>query len=86
MLDVDALDDRQCRAISDSVHVIARAFPQTYAGGIHLVRVTNDDREKQLWVAAAPREDAVALVLGAAPEGWSAALNMRLGDVGELAI
>jgi hypothetical protein len=52
----------------------------------HLVRVTTDDREKQLWVAAAPREDAVALVLGAAPEGWSAALHMRLGDVRELAI
>jgi hypothetical protein len=51
-----------------------------------LVRATTDDREKQLWVAAAPREDAVALVLGAAPEGWSAALHMRLGDVGELAI
>jgi len=28
LLDVDALDDRQCRAISDSVHVIARAFPR----------------------------------------------------------
>jgi len=28
LLDVDALDDRQCRAISDSVHVIAGAFPR----------------------------------------------------------
>jgi hypothetical protein len=28
LLDVDALDDRQCRAISDRAHVIARAFPR----------------------------------------------------------
>jgi hypothetical protein len=37
------------------------------------------DAGKRLWVAAAPREDAVALVLGAMPEGWSAApLDTRL--------
>ena len=64
-----------------------------------MVRATTDDREKQFWVAAAPREDAVVLVLGAAPEGWSADLldtrlepdevvllkHMRLADVRELA-
>jgi hypothetical protein len=44
---------------------------QTYAGGIHLVLVTTDDRERQLWVAAAPREEAVTLVLDAVPEGWN---------------
>jgi hypothetical protein len=70
---------------------------QTYAGGIHLVLVTADDREKQLWVAAAPREEAVTLVLGAVPEGWAAVLldtrlkpeevallKMTPGDVREL--
>jgi len=70
---------------------------QTYANGLYLVRVTTDDRERQLWVAAASREEAVTLVLDAFPEGWSvtlldtrlkpdevALLKMRPGDVREL--
>jgi len=47
----------------------------TYAGGVHLVEVTTDDREHQLWVAATPREEAVNQVLDAVPEGWAAALS-----------
>ncbi|WP_458196910.1 hypothetical protein [Bradyrhizobium sp. UFLA05-153] len=42
--------------------------------GIHLVRVLTDDRANRLWVAAGSPEEALALVLKAIPEGWSAAL------------
>jgi hypothetical protein len=42
---------------------------------MYLVRVTTDDRAHQLWVAAAASdEQALALVLTAVPEGWTAAL------------
>ena len=41
----------------------------TYAGGIHLIHVTTDDREHQLWVGATLREEAVNSVLDAIPEG-----------------
>ena len=64
---------------------------------VHLVRVTTDDREHQLWVAATPREEAVDRVLDAIPEGWAAALlsnrlkpekleilNLRPGEVLEI--
>jgi hypothetical protein len=64
---------------------------------VQLVRVTTDDREHQLWVAAASREEALDKVLNAVPEGWAAALlpsrlrplevealNLRPGDVREL--
>ena len=64
---------------------------------VHLVRVTTDDREHQLWVAAVPREEAVTKVLNAVPEGWTAALlpnrlkplevealNLKPGEVREL--
>jgi hypothetical protein len=64
---------------------------------VHLVRVTTDDREHQLWVVAAPREEALDKVLNAIPEGWTAALlsnrlkpfevaalNLKPGDVREL--
>jgi hypothetical protein len=74
-----------------------RIMAQTYANGLYLVRVTTDDRERQLWVAAASREEAVTLVLDTFPEGWSATLldtrlkpdevallKMRPGDVREL--
>jgi hypothetical protein len=70
---------------------------EIYAEEIHLVRVTTDDRERQIWVAAASREDAIAFVLNAVPEGWSAALvdaklkpsepallKMKRGDVRKL--
>jgi hypothetical protein len=44
------------------------------AGGVHLVRVTTDDREHLLYAACGSRDDAVTLVLNAIPEGWTAAL------------
>ena len=70
------------------------------ADGIYLVRVTTDDREHQLWVAAATSEsDALNLVLNAVPEGWTASptsnrlkpgeievLNLKLGEVRELSL
>ena len=68
--------------------------------GIYLVRVTTDDREHQLWVAAATSQnEAINLVLRAVPEGWTAAplsnklkpaeietLNMKPGEVRELTL
>lgn len=61
---------------------------------IHLVRVTTDDGEVQIWLAATPREEALDRVLDAIPEGWSvglvqrplsaehiAALNMTVGEI-----
>ena len=42
--------------------------------GIHLVLVTTDDREHQLWAAATSRDEAVNRVLDAVPEGWAAKL------------
>ena len=67
-----------------------------------VIEVTTDDLlrglpKKQLWVAAAPPEQAIALVLAALPEGWTAILtddqlepdeavllNLMQGDVREL--
>jgi hypothetical protein len=64
---------------------------------VHLVRVTTDEREHQLWVAATARDQALDQVLNAVPEGWTAALlpnrlspfevevlNLRPGEVREL--
>src|SRR5262249_32156494 len=62
---------------------------------VRLVRVTTDDREHQLWAAAAAsQEEALTQVLNAVPEGWTAALlsnrlkpaelealNMKPGEV-----
>jgi hypothetical protein len=66
---------------------------------VHLVRVTTDDREHQLWVTAGARDEAVTQVLNAVPEGWTAALlsnrlkpdeigvlNLRPGEVRELTL
>jgi len=56
---------------------------ESFTYGIHLVRVTTDDRVHQLWVAATPREEAVAMVLDAVPEGWTATLldtRLRPGE------
>ncbi len=39
---------------------------------IHFVVVTTDDREQQMWGAAASRHEAVDRVLDAIPEGWTA--------------
>jgi hypothetical protein len=74
-----------------------RTMAQTYVSGMYLARVTTDDGERRLWVAAASREEAVTLVLDSVPEGWSATLldtrlkpdevallKMRPGDVREL--
>ena len=44
------------------------------AAEVQLVRVTTEDREHQLWVAATSREEAITLVLNAVPEGWAAPL------------
>ena len=64
----------------------------------HLVRVTNDDRDRLIWVAATSRAQAVTAGLNAVPEGWSACLlpdklrsieilglNLNPGEVRELA-
>lgn len=65
---------------------------------IHLIRVTTDDREHQLWAAAvASPENALSAVLDAIPEGWTAAsltnrlkpveieaLNLKPGEVREV--
>ena len=75
---------------------------KSLAGSIQLVDVTTDIfvngvAKKQLWAAAIARDLAVALVLGAVPEGWTAALattrltpgeieklKMKSGDVREM--
>jgi len=65
---------------------------------LHLVRVITGDRSYRLYVAAAPREEAVTRVLAVVPEGWSASLldgkvepseakvlGLKQGEVRELA-
>jgi hypothetical protein len=49
-------------------------MPISSTMGVHLVRVTTDDREHRLWVAMGTAESAVSLVLDAIPEGWTASL------------
>ncbi|MCC8950861.1 MULTISPECIES: hypothetical protein [Bradyrhizobium] len=44
---------------------------------IHLVRVTTDDGEVQIWLAATSREEAVDRVLDEIPEGWAVSLIQR---------
>ncbi|QOG17604.1 hypothetical protein [Bradyrhizobium sp. SEMIA] len=44
---------------------------------VHLVRVTTDSGERQLWLAATERGAAVDRVLDAIPEGWAASLVER---------
>ncbi|WP_375763301.1 hypothetical protein ACE10X_30485 [Bradyrhizobium sp. Pha-3] len=44
---------------------------------IHLVRVTTDDGEVQIWLAATLREEAVGRVLEQIPEGWAVSLIQR---------
>ena len=62
---------------------------------VNLVQVTPDNCRRRVWMVAAPREEAVSLVLNALPEGWAASLlplrpvqasrlNMQPGDVREL--
>jgi len=70
---------------------------KTHEAGVHLVRITTDDRAHRLWVAATPRNQAVTEVLNLVPEGWTAALlpnkltpqevevlNLKLGEVREI--
>jgi hypothetical protein len=52
---------------------------QSFGGGLQMVEVTTDELvrglpKKQLWVAAAKREQAITLVLAEIPEGWTAVL------------
>jgi hypothetical protein len=44
---------------------------------IHLVRVMTDSGERQIWLAATGRDEAVDQVLDFVPEGWSASLIQR---------
>lgn len=44
---------------------------------VHLVQVTTDGGECQLWLAATERSAAVDRVLDAIPEGWAASLVER---------
>ncbi|SDD16458.1 hypothetical protein SAMN05216337_1008109 [Bradyrhizobium brasilense] len=44
---------------------------------VHLVRVTTDDGEVQIWLAATSRDQALDLVLDAIPEGWAVSLMQR---------
>jgi hypothetical protein len=75
---------------------------QSFGYDFQLVEVTTDDLvrgvpKKQVWVAAAKPEQAIALVLAEVPEGWTAVLSdtrlehdeavllkMRSGEVREL--
>jgi hypothetical protein len=63
---------------------------QSFVGGFHLVEVTTDELvrglpKKQLWVAAAKREQAIAVLLDTHLESEEAAqFNLRPGDVREL--
>jgi hypothetical protein len=81
-------------------HILDMA--QSFADEFHLVEVTTDELvrglpKKQLWAAAAKREQAILLVLAEVPEGWTAVLletrlepeeaallKLRPGDVREL--
>jgi hypothetical protein len=68
--------------------------------GIFLIRVTTDNREHQLWAAAASsQEEAINLILNAVPDGWTAAplpnklkpaeieaLSMEAGNVRQLTL
>jgi 23S rRNA C2498 (ribose-2'-O)-methylase RlmM len=42
-----------------------------------LVRVTIDNGERQVWLAATERDQAVDYVLDAIPDGWTASLVQR---------
>lgn len=62
---------------------------------VNLVQVTLDSRRRRVWMVAAPRDEAVSIVLNAIPEGWAASLlplrsvrasrlKMKPGDMREL--
>jgi hypothetical protein len=75
---------------------VHRVTTDLIAAQAHLVRVTTDDRDRRIWIAATPRSEAVTAVLNAVPEGWAAslfsnklraveiaALNLKPGEVRE---
>ncbi|MDA9496345.1 hypothetical protein XI05_02125 [Bradyrhizobium sp. CCBAU 11357] len=41
---------------------------------VHIVRVITDSGERQIWLAATARDNAIDAVLEAVPEGWAASL------------
>lgn len=47
------------------------------ASEVHLIRVTTDEGEQQIWLAATPRDEAVDRVLDTVPEGWAVSLIQR---------
>ena len=55
------------------------------AVGVHLVRVTTDDRERLVYATCGVRNDAITQVLNAVPEGWTAALLPNRLTPGEIA-
>jgi len=44
---------------------------------VHIVRVITDSGERQIWLAATSRDNAIDAVLDANPEGWTASLVQR---------
>ncbi|WFU34455.1 hypothetical protein QA635_08590 [Bradyrhizobium brasilense] len=80
--------------VFETIPAIPLLLLMQQATEVHLVRVTTDEGEVQIWLAATSREEAVDRVLDEIPEGWAAsiiqrqlaaehvvALNMRLGEV-----
>ena len=59
------------------------------ADGVHLVRVTTDDRERRVYATCCARKNAITQVLNAVPEGWTAALlpnRLTTDEVAALAL
>jgi hypothetical protein len=57
-----------------------RPGAQSFGGDFQLVEVTTDEffaggPKKQVWIAPAKPEQAIALVLAKVPEGWTATLS-----------
>ncbi|MCP1731084.1 hypothetical protein ABIF38_006608 [Bradyrhizobium japonicum] len=80
--------------VFETIAAIPLLLLMQQATEVHLVRVTTDEGEVQVWLAATSREEAVDRVLDEIPEGWAASivqrqlpaehvltLNMRLGEV-----
>jgi hypothetical protein len=52
---------------------------------VNFVQVTPDNRIRRVWMVAAPREEAVSIVLNAVPEGWATSLMpLRAVDASQL--
>ncbi|RXT48762.1 hypothetical protein B5V03_12730 [Bradyrhizobium betae] len=50
---------------------------------VHLVRVITESGERQIWLAATGRDEAVDRVLDVIPEGWTASLIQRELDAAD---